>query len=137
MPPINEIVFSEESCITLDSNQSIHDCDSNCSCTSFITSTFLNEEYPPSKKPRLSPLKKEFFPFVDCRVDFLEPTVDKIFDQSVTKLEDSNVEYSLRQVYIFHQYSFILGSKKVFFLVLSRCHLFKQSIFKRNREYII
>ena len=114
MPPINESVFSEESCITLDSNQSIHDCDSNCSCTSFITSTFLNEEYPPSKKPRLSPLKKEFFPFVE-RVDFLEPTVDKIFDQSVTKLEDSNVEYSLRQVYIFHQYSFILGSKKFFF----------------------
>jgi len=104
MPPIYESVFSEESCITLDSSKSIHDCDSNCSCTSFITSTFLNDEYPPSKKPRLSPFKKEgkpFFPF-DQQVEFVEPTVDKIFDQSVTKLEDSNVEYSLRQVYIFH-----------------------------------
>jgi hypothetical protein len=60
MPPIYESL-SEESCITLDSNQSIHDCDSNCSCTSFITSTFLNDQYPRQKNLGFPPSKKSFF----------------------------------------------------------------------------
>jgi hypothetical protein len=84
MPPIvennisNDVKTSINSCITLDSRESVHDCDSNCSCLSFITSTFLNEEYPQAKKLRLSPYKKEYFP-----PPILEPRMDSILNQEI------------------------------------------------------